>query len=387
MQTSPHTDALDLSSDLRSSDAVQPPPRGFANTVRQLGPGLIIAGSIVGSGELIATTKAGAQAGISLLWLIILGCVIKVFAQIELGRYSITHGQTTLVALNTLPGPRLRVSWILWYWLLMMLCTLGQLGGIVGGVGQALAISFPITGDYREAILAPSHAELAQHLQWESAILEESAAFKELTEAEQLLVQSGVDAMRTRLADLGEKGQIALEAVRSGETLQDPWTVDDRYWAAAAAFVTVALLYNGRYGPIQNISTALVVSFTFITLGNVYALQTSPEWSLPVEEWMRGLTPHFPDSAKGLATALATFGIIGVGAAELIFYPYWCMEKGYASFVGPHSDDEAWENRARGWMRVMHIDAFASMVVYTVATVAFFVMGVAVLHRMGLDPD
>ncbi|MEZ6053943.1 MAG: hypothetical protein R3C02_21540 [Planctomycetaceae bacterium] len=59
--------------------------------------------------------EGGAQAGISLLWLIIVGCIIKVFAQIELGRYSITYGQTTLVALNTLPGPRLRVSWILWY--------------------------------------------------------------------------------------------------------------------------------------------------------------------------------------------------------------------------------------------------------------------------------
>ncbi len=387
MQMSPDTNGFNTSNDPRSSDDVQPPPRGFSATIRQLGPGLIIAGSIVGSGELIATTKAGAQAGISLLWLIIVGCVIKVFAQIELGRYSITHGQTTLVALNTLPGPRLRVNWILWYWLIMMLCTIGQLGGIVGGVGQAMAISFPITGDYREAILIPSHGELTKHLQWETHIAEGNAEFTELTEAEQQYVQAGITTMQTRLEGLGEKGRIAVETVRSGEALQDPWTVDDRYWAAAAALITVALLYNGRYGLIQNISTALVVSFTFITLGNVYALQSAPEWSIPVEEWISGLTPHFPDSAKGLATALATFGIIGVGAAELIFYPYWCMEKGYGRYVGPHSKDEAWANRARGWMRVMHIDAFASMGVYTVATVAFFVMGVAVLHRMGLDPD
>ena len=55
------------------------PPTDFFGIVKRLGPGLIIAGSIVGSGELIATTKTGAQAGISLLWLIIIGCLIKVF--------------------------------------------------------------------------------------------------------------------------------------------------------------------------------------------------------------------------------------------------------------------------------------------------------------------
>jgi Mn2+/Fe2+ NRAMP family transporter len=62
------------------------PPRGFFAVVRRLGPGLIIAGSIVGSGELIATTKVGAEAGFVLLWLILVGCVIKVFTQVELGR-------------------------------------------------------------------------------------------------------------------------------------------------------------------------------------------------------------------------------------------------------------------------------------------------------------
>ena len=54
--------------------------------------GFIIAGSIVGSGELIATTKTGAEAGFTLLWLILLGCVVKTFAQIEFGRYSINTG-------------------------------------------------------------------------------------------------------------------------------------------------------------------------------------------------------------------------------------------------------------------------------------------------------
>ena len=116
------------------------PPSSPLRIIRCIGPGLIVAGSIVGSGELIATTKTGAEAGFSLLWLIILGCVVKVFAQIEFGRYAIISGKPTLRALDEVPGPRIkgRGNWLVWYWLVMWLASISQLGGIVGGVGQAL---------------------------------------------------------------------------------------------------------------------------------------------------------------------------------------------------------------------------------------------------------
>src|SRR5688500_7254635 len=92
-----------------SDAAIQAPPRSVGGILRRLGPGSIIAASIGGSGELIATTKTGAEAGFTLLWLILLGCVVKVFAQIEIGRYTITEGRTAIEGLNQLPGPRLRV--------------------------------------------------------------------------------------------------------------------------------------------------------------------------------------------------------------------------------------------------------------------------------------
>ena len=56
-----------------------PAPTTFGGILRQLGPGLIITASIVGSGELIVTPKLGASAGFTLLWFIILGCLLKVF--------------------------------------------------------------------------------------------------------------------------------------------------------------------------------------------------------------------------------------------------------------------------------------------------------------------
>ena len=97
-----------------------------------------------------------------------------------------------------------------------------------------------------------------------------------------------------------------------------------------------------------------------------------------------GLTFALP--ATGIALAFSTFGITGVGASELFAYPYWCIEKGYARSVGPRSDDEGWERRARGWLRVMKLDAWFSMVVFTVATVAFYLLGAAVLRPQGLVP-
>ncbi len=383
-------DTLPPEFDPREHADVVEPPSTLVGVMRRLGPGLIIAGSIVGSGELIATTKTGAQAGILLLWLIVIGCVIKVFVQVELGRYTITHGETTLAALDQVPGPRFRVNWIIWFWLAMMVVGFGQLGGIVGGVGQAAAIAVPISGDYLAAVDRPSHKEVADFVRLEDGLAVGEGPLVELAPERRERLMRGHQRLASRLEELrAAHGDLAAR-VRAGETLSDPWTWDDKIWAALSTVVTMGLLYRGRYQTIQNLSIVLVVVFTFITVGNVLALQRTEQWRVSGEQILSGLMFRLPDAAEGvnpLATALATFGIIGVGATELFAYPYWCLEKGYARFVGRRTGDDAWASRARGWMRVMHYDAFCSMLVYTLATLAFFVMGVAVLYHEGLDPD
>ena len=97
------------------------PPATLWLALRQIGPGIILAGSIIGSGELLLTTSLGAEYGFMFLWLILFSCVIKVFVQIELGRHAISSGKPTLGALNELPGPRLGVNWLVWWWLIMVL--------------------------------------------------------------------------------------------------------------------------------------------------------------------------------------------------------------------------------------------------------------------------
>jgi Mn2+/Fe2+ NRAMP family transporter len=366
------------------------PPRSFFGILSYLGPGLIIAASIVGSGELIATTLTGARAGLSLLWLILIGCVVKVFAQIEIGRFTVSTGIPTLSALNLVPGPRIarRGNWLVWYWFFMWFCSIGQLGGIVGSVGQVLSMVQPITqqgADYKQIGLLETELKLSQVRSQSSALanmpIDDSATEAELARRRSLYLQ----AYGPKGATDGMSDETVQALIRKG--LPRPW--DDRYWAIPVAVITAGLLFYGGYGLIQSVSTVMVALFTLITMATVVGVQMQPDWAISPSEWLRGLSFGLPegDKLQALATALATVGIIGVGAAELIQYPYWCLEKGYAKHTGPNDGSQAWLDRAKGWLRVMHCDIWVSMVIYTVATIGFFVLGAGILHRSNINPE
>jgi hypothetical protein len=232
-----------------------------------------------------------------------------------------------------------------------------QLGGIVGVVGQSLAMPFPITGDFKRQMDIRD-----EQLQYDRARAEQAKS-------------SGV------ASDLGARPQIP-------EDLR--FTYDDVYWSALITVATSIMLVVGHYALIQQLSIFLVAGFTAVSVFTLLALQLKPEWRVTLDDIWYGLSLHLPPSVGGrtpVATALATFGIIGVGASELISYPYWCMEKGYARFTGPCEPTAAWAERANGWLRVMRWDSLCCMVVYTFATVAFYLLGAVVLNRAGLNPS
>jgi hypothetical protein len=209
----------------------------------------------------------------------------------------------------------------------MMFFTTFQLGGMTSGIGQAFDLAFPA--------LAKSSAE-------------------------------AVASFSPALAD----------SIRNTPALP---------WAVLICFTTMALIYGGGYRRIERLTTAIVIGVTCITMAAAIALGWT-DYPVHGAEFLRGLKPGLPDDPAGITEAFAVFGITGVGASELFFYPYWCLEKGYARYVGKRDDTEAWAERARGWIRVMHLDAWVSMVVFTVSTVAFYVMGAAVLKPQNLTP-
>lgn len=289
-----------------SSSARQPgrllePPRGWVATASHLGPGLIISAAIVGSGELIVTPKVGAALGFSMLWFVILGCIVKVFVQIGLARFAIVERMTTLEALNIVPGPRLRVSWLLWLWLFMYVGLVFQVAGLIGG---CVLIFETMNYDVSRAVV--------------------------------LVAITGSGAL---------------------------------------------LLVTGRYKVVEAGATLMVAAFTLSTIVAMIALQWTP-YRVSSTQLLEGLTFQLPAS---FTVAFAAFGIIGVGASELIYYPYWCLEKGYARHIGPRDDTPEWRARMLGWLRVLHADAVLSMLVYTGATIAFYILGAAVLHGQGLQ--
>ncbi|MCU0341809.1 MAG: Nramp family divalent metal transporter [Spirosomaceae bacterium] len=98
-----------------------------------------------------------------------------------------------------------------------------------------------------------------------------------------------------------------------------------------------------------------------------------------------GLTFSLPPAL--VAVAFGAFGITGVGGDEIMYYNYWCIEKGYAAHVGPRDDSPAWAARAKGWIQVMYLDAFCAMLVYTTVTAAFYLLGAALLHQNGTVPE
>ena len=348
---------------MEKASTVSEPPQTLWQSLAHLGPGIVLASSIVGSGELIATTIVGAEAGFVLLWLIILGCAIKVAAQIEIGRTTLTWGRTPLDAFNRVPGPRFAgMGWIYWGWVLMTVLIVVQQGGILAGVAQSLSGGLPVTSAGRE---------------WNR--LHDEAADMRVAEA----------AVRRR-GDAAEADAIhaRLEAVTGAmNTLPSP--PDETIWAVVVGVVTAVLLGVGRYRLIERVSILLVGTFTLVTLLSLVMLQCDPAWAISSGEIISGLIPSLPPTVGGrspLVTALATVGIIGVGASELMIYPYWCLEKGYGQAVGARDDSPAWAARARGWLKVMQLDAWGSMIVYTTVTICFYLLGAATLGRLGLRP-
>jgi manganese transport protein len=284
-------------------EAVEPAPQSIVAALRRVGPGLVLAASIVGSGELIATTTLGAQVGFSLLWLIVLSCAIKPVVQAELGRYTIATGHTGLEGFDTVPGPRAALRWLVWAWALMVTLTLFQVGGMYGGVSEVL---------------------------------------------HQLVPAIPVAA-----------------------------------WAGVCLVASLALLLGGGYERVERLAFVKVGIFTLLTVCAA-AILFGNEQPISAADLASGFQFDLP--AAGLATAVAVFGITGVGATELVMYPYWCVEKGYARFTGPRDGTPEWATRARGWIRVMHLDILCSLVIYTLATLAFYFLGAKVLHGMGIVP-
>jgi len=155
-------------------------------------------------------------------------------------------------------------------------------------------------------------------------------------------------------------------------------------WAITASVATAMLVYRGYYSSIERGALLMIMLFTATVLFSLISLQYTP-YAISWSQFSSGLTFSLPPAVVGVA--IGAFGITGVGGDEIMFYNYWCIEKGYAAYTGPKDDSPEWVTRAKGWIQVMYLDAICSMVVYTVVTAAFYLLGAALLYQKGGVPE
>jgi hypothetical protein len=94
----------------------EPPSAGWRLWVGLLGPGVLLAGASIGTGEWLFGPAVSAQYGGTLLWLATLSIVAQVFVNLEVMRYTLYCGEPVMTGFFRLrPGP---LFWTLVYALL-----------------------------------------------------------------------------------------------------------------------------------------------------------------------------------------------------------------------------------------------------------------------------
>ncbi len=91
----------------RVGDLPRPPAPGWRLWIGLLGPGVVLAGTSVGSGEWLFGPAVSAQYGGTILWLASISIILQVFCNLMMMRYTVYCGEPIIVGgLRTRPGPR-----------------------------------------------------------------------------------------------------------------------------------------------------------------------------------------------------------------------------------------------------------------------------------------
>ena len=166
--------------------------------------------------------------------------------------------------------------------------------------------------------------------------------------------------------------------------------VDSTWATLVIAILTVFILNVGSYQRFEKILLALVLGFTVTTLVCAITMQFT-EYSVSWSDIRSGFTFDMPIEYLGLA--LAVYGYTGVNSGETAAYTYWCIEKGYPSFIGPRDGGDGtgkatdeWVASVKGWVKVLQMDVWLTVIILTCATLPFYLLGAGVLNVLGVVP-
>ena len=110
-------------------------------------------------------------------------------------------------------------------------------------------------------------------------------------------------------------------------------TLSPAWSTAIIALVSSIILSVGSYKWLERFMLFFVASFTLTTLICTIAMQFT-EYQIAALDVVGGLTPDFTLFAAAAALVLGAYGYTGTTSGDIASYTYWCIEKGYPSYVG-----------------------------------------------------
>lgn len=301
---------------------------GLFNLLKYFGPGAIIASVTIGSGETVFASRGGALFGYALLWCFVGGGIMKFVQVYSAARFMTLTGEHPMERWRYLPGPEGWVVWVLS--ILTILCFPLWLSGLPKMLGG-------------------------------------------------LVVWIG-----------GLEGVVV-------------WG-DERVWGTLLAAAAITMTMVQSYGALERMQTIIVGGLLACILLATFASQ--PDWlaalygtllpSLPAYgPWVAERFPAI--AARSPWIELGTYlGAIGGGSQDYFGYIGMLREKGWGllgrtSKTGPEpvaiATDDANLERARRWLRAPLADTGGSFFCVVLFTMAFMILGAALLHPQHLVPS
>ncbi|WP_097875018.1 Nramp family divalent metal transporter [Streptomyces sp. ms184] len=77
-----------------TTETGEPASRPRKSSWKYIGPGIVVAATGVGAGDLVATLIAGSKFGYTLMWAAVIGCVVKISLAEAAGRWHLATGRT-----------------------------------------------------------------------------------------------------------------------------------------------------------------------------------------------------------------------------------------------------------------------------------------------------
>ena len=302
--------------------------RGFGAMLRIFGPGAIIASVTIGSGETVFASRGGAVFGYAMLWCFVGGGLMKFVQVYTAARYITLTGEHPIERWKYLPGPQ---GWAVWVLAIMtVLC-------------------FPL---------------------WLSGLPK---------------MLGGLTVWILGFEGFGMWG-------------------DARVWGTAFVAMAVAITMIQSYGALEKYQTIVVTVLLLSILTAAAAAQ--PDWlavflgtivpTMPAyEPWLVNKYPAV--AARSAWVELGTYlGAIGGGTQDYFGYIGMLREKAWGLMGRKVQDAEGGvaiaedsENVSLGkaWLRAPLIDSSVSFFCVVIFTMAFMILGAAVLRPQHIVPE